>query len=152
MRHNFAKSKLIGQKGEELFMKLYPVPLEHLDGRKGDFRVVSTGELLELKSDSYDIAKTANFFMERFSNFDRKTDGGPWQSLEHGADLWVYWYTTNLRAFVFNTKELVEFLDENLHKYQERLVQNERHTTVGYKVPRSELAHLYIEKDLASYV
>lgn len=130
-----------------MLLKYWP-GLEKLDGRKSDFRVIETGELLELKSDQYNMFNTDNFFIERFSNFDKKSPGGPWQALEHGSNIWVYMYRPNKVIFIFNTPALVAFLDQHLTEYKECLVKNTSWITVGYKVPRAALTHLYTERHL----
>lgn len=147
MSSNFNRSLAIGKRGEDALLLSWP-GLEKLDGRRSDFRVTETGELLELKSDQYSMADTENFFIERWGNFDRKTNGGPWQAVDHGSTLWVYMYAKDRIAFIFHTPSLVAFLDEHLHLYEERQIKNTSWLTVGYKVPRSALKHLYTERDL----
>jgi len=143
-KHKFKDSLAVGKAGEALLQKLWP-ELVPTDGRKGDFML---NELkLEVKSDSYDANKTSNLFLERFSDFDKKKPGGPWQSLEHGAELFFYWFPGNKLGYLFKTSALVTFLEENEHLYKPVLIDNVHWVTIGYKVPVDSLKHLYIKKE-----
>jgi hypothetical protein len=139
-KHNFQRSLVIGQAGEALLLELWP-ELRQTDGRKGDF-LLHNGDVLEVKSDSYSLKATKNFFMERWSDFDRKKPGGPWQSLAHGAKYFFYWFPADLTGFLFHTQELVDKLEELEHTLETRFVDNETWTTVGYKVPRNDLLNI----------
>jgi len=107
----------LGVEAEMSFLEIYHLPLILLDGRKGDFQVEGTSKILELKTCSK-ISKTGNFFFERWNlGFDPKTKtgtkpGGPWQSLEHGAELFVYLCAVTKSYWEFNTEELVRWLNE----------------------------------------
>lgn len=83
----FSNSLICGQAGEELFYQLNSDKLLFADGYKFDFTLKHSGKTVELKSDYYDSEKTENFFMERFSDFHRKTEGGVWQSGEEWGRL-----------------------------------------------------------------
>lgn len=141
--HHFGSSLAKGKRGEDLLSELWP-ELQRLDGRKGDF--TWNGIKVELKTDSYDMAKTKNFFLEVWSDVDKGKPGGPWQALQHGAELFCYFYSNNLTMYIFDTQALVYYLD-GLPKdyYQSVKVPNRTWTTVGYKVPREDLKHLYLE-------
>jgi hypothetical protein len=142
MSHDFQRSLEKGKAGEELFMKLWP-GLERLDGRKSDFKVLATGELLELKSDSYDMNKTDNCFIELWSNDALKRPGGPMQAMAHGTHLWVYYFPKNGTCLVFRTNHLVDWLLKNSGKYKRTPIQNRGWYTVGIVVPRKDLEKLY---------
>ncbi len=140
MAHNFSKSLVVGKAGEKAFMALAAaagITLEQTDGRKGDF-VDEHGSVWEVKSDSYDHDRTANFFIERYSNIDKGTDGGPWQSLAHGCTYFAYFFPLNNIAYVFKTVDLVEQL--RVTPLGNPIdIRNVRHTTVGFKIPRVSL-------------
>lgn len=135
--HHFGKSLRAGQAGEAAFIKLaakHDIVLTATDGRSGD-ALDADGNKWEIKSDSYDADKTANFFIERYSNVAKLTNGGPWQAAEHNCKYFVYYFTANNLAYVFETDVLLQTLEEiDMGKPVE--VKNVRHCTIGYKVPR----------------
>ncbi len=144
--HNFNASLQKGKLGEKWLFENWPHPgLTPLDGRKSDFIDVRTQRRVELKTDSYDMDNTANFFIEQWSDVDKMKPGGPTQALLHNSELWVYLFIQNKTYFVFETQELVDFMKENAHKYAVVTVNNRGWTTVGFKVPRADVAHLYEE-------
>jgi hypothetical protein len=139
--HKFQKSLKVGKAGEATLLKLWPELVAIAGGRKGDFLLGD--QKVELKTDSYDMDASPNFFMERYSGSIVNKEGGPWQSLEHGSHLFVYFFSKNLTAFVFNTEKLVEALNVLIPDLKPVTVRNIGWNTVGYKVPREALAHLY---------
>lgn len=141
--HSFGASLLKGKQGEALFTELWHEPLERLDGRKHDFKLIGTGETLELKTDSYDVNKTPNFFLELYSDVAKNKPGGPWQARKNGTKYWVYFFSTNLIAYQFKTEELAEWLDLHWKDYDPISIYNRVWITSGIKVPRAKLEHLY---------
>lgn len=129
-----------GHSGEADFAALFEPALERLDGRTADFRVVRTGELVEIKTDFYPFEKTANVFMERYSYGD--VDGGPWQALKKGAKYYVYMFDSNGAFYIFQTELLVRFLEWRFKDAELIPVKNQSHVTRGYKIPRAAIAHL----------
>jgi hypothetical protein len=140
--YNFDSSLKAGQVGEERFHAAFP-QLQRLDGFKSDFINPKNKHTYELKSDSYDMNKTPNFFIEIYSDVARKKFGGPRQALSHGSHYWAYFYTQNNTIFLFNTKRLVKWLEQNEELYHIRSIENIRWTTTGILVNRSHLATLY---------
>ena len=152
MKHSFSKSLEVGKAGELAFMELWP-GLERLDGRTHDFFSPSSGKTIELKTDSYDMNKTANFFIELWSDLEQEKVGGPWQARKNATDLWIYYFRQNQTAFEFNVAELAEWTDKNHAAYKPVHIFNPSWVTAGIKVPREALAFLYIElKSTASRV
>lgn len=141
--HSFAKSLAIGKAGESLFLKHWPNKLTRLAGRKSDFYDEVTGNRLELKSDSYDMSKTENFFIELWSDFEKQKLGGPSQAAINKSDLYIYNFYTNRTMFVFEVAALAAYIDQIKDSYPPSFVRNQAWTTVGIKVPRADLAHLY---------
>ena len=125
-----------------MFYQAHCGDLRKIDGLKGDFVWVPTGEKLELKTDYYSMDATPNMFFERYSDKEKRTPGGPWQSLAQGSTLFVYFYVSNLTFYTFNTVELCAFLDENLGRFTPCDVANKSWTTLGYRVPRTAVEHL----------
>lgn len=149
MAHNFQASLKVGKAGETAFMALAAnagITLTPTDGREGDF-TDEARHVWEVKSDSYDHQKTSNFFIERYSNVDKGTNGGPWQALEHGCTYFAYFFPLNGIAYVFKTVDLVEQL--RVTPLGTPIdIRNVRHTTVGFKVSRASLKPEFIlDKD-----
>lgn len=137
--HKFKKSLLIGEAGERLFMEHFPGLIKQPKS-SFDFIDPYTKHTYELKCDSYGLDGSPNFFMERYSDWNKKTNGGPWQALGHQATYFVYLYPKDRTFFIFETAKLVEALEGM--KLSSVLVRNQAWTTLGYKVPRAKLLHL----------
>jgi hypothetical protein len=149
MSHSFQRQLRVGQIGEVLFYQAHQGTLRQEGGREHDFTCLLSGEKYELKSDLYNMEATPYFFIERYSNAEKKSPGGPWQALTHGADWFCYMFVTNLRVFKFNTRALVERLEGLLAEHAPVNIPNKTWTTVGYKIPREALADLAEELTLA---
>ena len=141
----FERDLAKGQASEHNFFMKYQHCITRTDGRRGDFEINKTGEVLELKTDSYDPRHTDNFFMERHS-YDNKP-GGPWQSQEHNVSYYLYWFPITADLFIFNVNELVYRLTKIEKTLQKINVKNEGYTTVGYKVPRDQLRVLFLQPE-----
>lgn len=139
MTHNFKLSLVKGDAGETAILKLLG-GLKKLDGRHGDL-LASNGQKLELKTDYYDMQKSTNFFMERWSDVERQKPGGPWQAEGHECSLFAYYFVKNGTLFVWRLPELLKQLNSVLReKCLDKVeVPNKSWTTVGYKVPRAFL-------------
>lgn len=105
----FKDQLTVGGSGEELFLSLHPW-LNKADGIKYDFD--RNGKSVELKTDTYSMAKTPNFFMERYSDVDRATNGGPWRAAYDNVTYFVYMFLPEQKCFWFAPRPLVQFLDE----------------------------------------
>ena len=104
----------------------------------------SCGLKVELKSDTYPMEKTANFFMERWSVIEQDKPGGPWQSLEKGADTFIYLFANSNTYFQFlDLPALVDRLDVLTKDSDLVRIKNVRWTTGGFKVRRDDLKDLY---------
>jgi hypothetical protein len=120
--------------------------LTRLDGRKHDLIDEATGETYELKTDSYDMSKTPNFFIEYYSDLERAKRGGPWQALANNTKYFVYMYPTNNTFFIFETEKLVAMLEHIVQDMMMIRIPNRTWTTCGFKVPREclvEYAKIY---------
>ena len=133
-----------GERGEELFMERYPRKLEIFPGREYDFTVKSSREKLELKTDTYNLEKSPNFFFERYSDVHRKTLGGPWRAYGDEVDIFCYYFVRHNIWFEFrNLQALVERL-EVLTKNQGLVyIKNRGWVSAGFKVPRDSLSDLF---------
>lgn len=147
-RPNFKQDLAFGQQGERNFMALaykQGVVLHQTDGRRGDLKD-KQGHTWEVKVDRYDHAKTANFFLEMYSDIDRMKLGGPGQALLNDCLYFAYYFPNPGIAYVFNTKDLVEQMKQ-IDLGKPKYVQNSRWTTVGYAVPRTLLKWEFLWQD-----
>lgn len=152
---DFKEQLKVGAKGEDLFLALYP-KAEKTDGIKHDF--ILNGKTIELKTDSYDMETTKNFFMEHISDIKGLKDsdgklgrengvkmGGPWRALEDGVDYFVYLFQKQKKCFWFKPKPLVEFLNEHIKTLGYKVIRNKGWSSRGYAVEREKVAHLYLD-------
>ena len=134
----------VGNIGEQFFLDNYPATLEKFSGRECDFKLVETGGLIEVKTDTYDAEKTENFFFERWSNQEKKTPGGPWRAKKDKIDIFCYLFINNKLCYEFgNMRGLVKRLNWLIKKIPPTEVKNRGFVTIGYKVPRKDLEGLY---------
>lgn len=143
--NKFDKDLKKGKKSEHDFYMKYQQCLTRTDGRRGDFELNKTSELLELKSDYYDPNKTENFFIERYSHEDK--NGGIWQAIDHGVDYYVYWYPLTGDTYIFNAKQLLRKMNKLARKLELVEVKNQGYVTRGYKVERSLLSDLFLSPE-----
>lgn len=141
---DFRKQLKFGQESEELFAEYYPRRLEPAKDLTYDFLISSSRQKLELKTDSYSMLKTQNFFMERFSDVRKRSPGGPWRSVKDKVDIFCYLFSQNRTWYEFRKlPELVEMLNELTKGAQMTYVKNRTWVTGGFLVPREALKDLY---------
>lgn len=158
---NFKKDLKRGSKGESLFLDYHPeYQLTECKTKQKSYDFINpkTEETVELKTDFYCMDKTPNYFIERFSDYHKRTLGGPFRC-HLTCDYYVYLFHKQRISFWFNTKQLVERVNEwagvgpevrppwnkvNLSKGLV-FINNGRWQTAGHKVPRSLLEDLVIE-------
>jgi hypothetical protein len=148
--HEFEESKKVGDKGENLLEKYYGDYVKRLDGRENDFVILNDNRLLEQKSDQYRLATTPNFFMERYSNDKWYPPGGPWQALEKGSNVYLYYFMNDKTFFWFDSVTvLVETLEVLTRGHRLVEVYNRPkdgrppYNTLGFLVKREQLKDLY---------
>lgn len=140
---DFQEQLKVGSRGEELFMEYYPEPIKIWPGRDGDF-ITESGKKIELKSDSYNMAKTQNFFIERYSDFDKKSPGSIWQAHGHGCEIFVYYFVRHNIWFKFtDLPKLMQVLEEKYGHKGFVMIKNKGWRTAGWTVPRDSLKDLY---------
>ena len=148
---DFQKQLKVGKKGEMLFMDMYGSKVEHIcesgDIKGADFRMKDTGELIELKTDTYDMDKTPNLFIERYSDHNRESPGGPWQAKQKGATYFVYQFVKNKIIFWYNLDKMLELLEKHLSakKVGFCFIRNKGWTASGYKINRKIVEDALIE-------
>ena len=148
MTSSFTEDLKRGHTGELKFFSLFNNKLEHIDGRIADFKIISSGELVELKSDWYDLEKTENFFIERYSY--ENEPGGPFQALENRIKYYVYFFPRNDQFFIFETEDLCDYLSWRMKEEDLINIKNENYVTRGWKIPREQLAHLLVSPGVFS--
>jgi len=140
----FKKQLSIGSKGEELFLRKYKDSSKS-DDRKYD--LLYKGQKVELKTDTYPMQKTENFFMERYGSIEDQKIGGPWRAREDKVEHFVYFYLADKTFFWFNSKALADFLDTYIKNKRGKTVANRGYSSLGFAVPREDLRHLIISED-----
>jgi len=148
---DFDEQLRIGRKGERLLLLKWPDPVCKHEVLTGPDFVDSKGRVIELKTDTYDMDRTHNFFFERFSNVETQSPGGIWQAALKGSTCFVYLFINNKRWFIFEdlpalcakVEQLI--IDKNLVMHK---VQNRNWVTGGYKIPRAAVRDLYREEVL----
>jgi hypothetical protein len=109
----FQEQLKVGDRGEELFMQHYPKGIIIHPGRDGDFIEKSSGKKIELKTDTYNMDKTPNFFIERYSCIQKESPGSVWQAQSHGCDIFCYMFVRHNIWFQFNNiPKLIERLED----------------------------------------
>lgn len=145
----FEESLKEGYNGEKIFANYYKEKLIWInEPYKPDFQIVKNQKFLELKSDYYDENKTPNFFFERFSKKEAMAPGGPWQALEKKCDIFAYFFVKSKRVYFFNTRKLVEKLNNIVINQKLVDIPNKTWITSGYKVLRESLSQIYKVKEL----
>lgn len=143
---DFKDQLAVGSRGEELFLEHYPRRLELIPEHYADFKVVSSGDIVELKTDTYNMNKTENFFIERWSDVTspKKKPGSLWQSHAKGATIFCYMFVRHNIWFEFRDLPATIKRIEELQKGKGFIhIKNKGWITAGWKVPRAELADLY---------
>ena len=156
MKNNFGKvfdfkaQMAIGNKGEQDFLTQYKSlgPVKSEDDKTFDFRL-GNGKKVELKSDSYSMEETENFFMEVCGCITTAKLGGPLRAKQDKVDYFVYYFPRNKTFFWFRTDELCERLELIIltKKYKAKDIKNKGWTAIGYAIPRSEFADLEMKQD-----
>lgn len=80
---------------------------------------------------------TENFFIESFSDIEKKKVGGPEQSSKKDVHFFIFYRPEYLAFWVFVNKELTSWMtDENITKYfRQHSVDNKGWVSKGYIVP-----------------
>ena len=143
---DFEEQLKIGNVGEKAFIRFYKdlEPTKSVEDRSFDF-TLKNGETVELKSDQYENAK--NFFMERYSDYAAKKDGGVWRNETH--NWFVYFFIKDLTFYWFRPKDLIKFLDIYIQDLAYKCVKNRGYSTIGYCVPKEVLIEFCKRKDEA---
>lgn len=154
---NFDDQFRTGVVGENDFVRVYgEMGATKSVDRKADV-VLGDGKTVELKTDTYDMAKTPNFFMEQLTVSDNGSNlGGPWRSKEHDIDYFVYYFLSNKVFFWFTPVTLCEFLDKYIAEHGLRPIKipnKDRrggyYEALGFKIPRDSVKPVLIREHKA---
>lgn len=146
---DFQKQLFVGDIGEADFIKLYDkLSPKKSDDKKIDF-FLSDGSTVELKTDTYDMEATPNFFMETLGNVDSGALGGPWRARQDKITYFVYYFKKNKTFFWFKTEQLCDLLETIItsRKLKTKTIWNKGWSAEGYAVPRESLESILHQKD-----
>lgn len=147
---DFKEQLVIGDRGENQFVDYYPnFRLKKSEDRRYDF-ISGNGKTIELKTDTYDMDKTPNFFMELHSDMKVKSLGGPWRAEKDNVDYFVYYFIKNKTLFWFRVKDMFPVLLEyiRVNKPRTKFIPNKGWNAEGYAIPRAALASVEFRKDI----
>lgn len=142
-KHDFNESLEKGLEYEEEFKKNFYLKIHKNTEIKGTdfFAIQWVGRIkriiwIELKTDLR-AEDTGNFFIERFSDILRETNGGPWQALAKGAKYIIYYLPKKKEFFIFDCYELAEYMESYIDTLNPReiVIPNNSHSSMGYAVP-----------------
>lgn len=140
---DFNKDLKKGQASEHDFFMKFQKHLTRTDGRRGDFEINKTGEVLELKTDYYDPEATPNMFIELYSY--KEEMGGPFQSQAHGVKYYAYWFPNGDLLYLFNVDQLVKRVKKLMPTLKKTFIKNKQHTTTGFIIERELLEDLCLD-------
>ena len=138
IQFGFKQQLEVGQAGEAEFLERYPAKLTIHPDRDGDF-IHPDGRKLELKTDTYSMQKTPNFFIERWSVLHQQKPGSLWQALEHGCSIFCYYFVRDNTYFqITNLPAAIELIENYITEQKPGMihVKNRGYITGGYKIPR----------------
>lgn len=141
-KFDFKEQLIVGNKGEKIFLELYPEAKKE-DTKKYDFSF--RGKTVELKTDTYSMEETGNFFMEHIADIKTGKVGGPWRALEDNVDYFVYMFLQEKCCFWFEPKPLVEYLDKYIKTVGYKTIRNKAWTSRGYTLPRELVENLRLK-------
>lgn len=142
---SFKTQLSFGDKGERDFQEHYahlgPVKSED---RRIDF-TLKDGKTVELKTDSYGMDKTDNFFFEVLSSTDSGKLGGVYRAYEDGIDYFVYYYSADRTFFWFDVKKLYAEVKKLIEsgEYKIKNIKNRNWITQGFALPREKFEHIH---------
>lgn len=146
---DFHHQLAIGESGERCFKKCYSslVPTKSID-LKFDF-FLNDGSSVELKTDTYSMDETPNYFMEFYSDTNKGTFGGPWRAFLDKATFFVYYFIRDKTFIWFRPEQLCPILEEIIEKeaLTPKNIKNKTWTTQGFTIPRDLLKNVEIRKE-----
>ncbi len=98
----------------------------------GDLIMIKSNAKFELKTDTY---KSGNFFFERISNMRLQNDGSVWQSKQHECKYFAFYMIKYDKLYVWKTDILLDWLENSISNYPQKIVKNPTKTSMGYIIP-----------------
>lgn len=146
---NFHDQYKIGAAGEQIMLQQYGSLLGATkpDGLESDLYLAGIQLHLEHKTDSYDMRKTLNFFIEKTSNKNAGTIGGPARAVQHRVPLFSYLFSEQQICYWFESQTLHELTQKYISDHNPELKDipnrdpdtGRTWITQGYKIPRDYL-------------
>lgn len=143
MIHSFSEEYSKGYAGECSFLEHFNSYqfADNPTSREYDFICSETGDTVELKTDYYDMNRTPNFAIEKYSDIHRQSLGGPFRITN--CKYFVYYFISNKTFYWMNCLRLKELLN-NMELSGECgdiiKVRNTNHVTGIYKIRRDSLS------------
>ena len=135
---DFNEQLEVGDVGESDFKSYYSV-LSPVKSKEYaiDF-TIKNNKTVELKTDSYDMNDTENFFMEKISDINSGKLGGIFRAKQDNIDFFVYYFLKNKKFFWFHVPQVYDRVQEIIDTKKPHLktIKNKRWTTHGYALPR----------------
>ncbi len=152
MNFTFTQQLKIGERGEKLLKASYPHEVVKSKDLKYDFYCSTTSSTIELKTDTYTMARTPNFFMEKYGDLHSMKLGGPWRANQDNIDVFIYMFINDNVYYEFtDIPQLVARLDDIIKPLPMTHIRNSSWTTGGYRIPRKsieDLATIHTIKEL----
>jgi hypothetical protein len=148
-KFGFNEQLKVGDLGEAHFKERYKFqsPIKSNE-YEVDF-TLKNGKTIELKTDSYPMDKTPNFFMETIGDTSNGKLGGVFRAKQDKIDLFVYYFLTNRTFFWFKVNELYDRVEKliSTNEYEPKSIPNRGWETEGFALPRSEFSDIIILED-----
>lgn len=110
MAFRFAPQLRVGRVGERVFLTIYGQTYVAQNGthvRNPDARHRLTNHMVEIKTD---VHQPRNVFMERYSDVEKQTLGGPWRARAEGVSFFAYMFISPTR--MHNDADVDSWVDE----------------------------------------
>jgi|ERR1017187_2085055 hypothetical protein len=144
---DFNKQMKIGNNGEDFFCECY----KDRSPIKSSFRefdvIIDGNKMVEIKTDSYSMDSTPNFFMERYGDKERTKEAGPWRAKKDSLNYFCYLFIKDKTFFWFYPQELCDFLDNHINELEEKEIRNKGWSAIGFCVEREKIKHLALQID-----
>lgn len=150
--YTFDQRKIEGDEGENQFLKDFSnLNPKRFEGKNAFDFLVMDDRKVELKTDTYDMRKTLNFFMETLTKLNNGEDrmGGPWRAMRDKVYYFVYYFKQNRTYFWFKPEPLCNLLstiivEDKLDTISVKNTDCGVDYALGYKIPRDKVSSVVI--------
>lgn len=143
---NFQTQLRVGNVGEKMFLSKYKDYIKSKD-LKYDF-INGKNKTVELKSDSYSMEDTPNFFMEHYGNVEKQSIGGSFRAKRDNITHFVYLFIPEKTFFWFEPISLCNYIEAKMSILKPCFINNSSYSAMGYKIPRADVEFLLVKKDV----